>query len=255
MAESLASQGHPPPAVVHLATVDSTNAHAMRLVAAGERGPLWILSDTQTAGRGRSGRSWTSQPGNLLASFLTALPGNPARAYQISLVTGVAVAETIKALLPEAHRHELRLKWPNDILLGRAKAGGILVESTQIAGGDLAAVIGIGLNLVSHPPDEAWQTAHLGAFGAMPQPIAVLSELDYRLNRWLSLWSGGSGFAAVRDAWISSSGSRGERLRVKAGTGFFEGTFQGLDQDGALILADDAGIQHTYNYGDVTLVG
>ena len=251
-----------PPRIVHLEMVGSTNAEALRLVTLGERGPLWVLADTQTLGRGRSGRAWTSERGNLFASFLTVLPGTPMRAYQISLVTGVAVAEAISALLPNAPGLNLRLKWPNDILVGsaaskggRAKAGGILVESTQVPGGDLAVVIGIGLNLVSHPPDGAWQTAHLAAFGAVPEPKAVLSELDCQLSRWLAVWSGGEGFADIRNAWLSYSGPRGERLLVNSGAGPFEGTFQGLDQDGALLLIDDAGIQHTYSYGDVTLVG
>jgi BirA family transcriptional regulator, biotin operon repressor / biotin---[acetyl-CoA-carboxylase] ligase len=254
MAGTLAPPSQPP-RIVHLETVDSTNAEALRLVSLGERGPLWVLADTQKLGRGRSGRAWTSQPGNLFASYLTVLPGTPTRAFQVSLVTGVAVAEAIRALLPNAPGLDLRLKWPNDILLGRAKAGGILVESTQVPGGDLAVVIGIGLNLLSHPPDGARQTAHLAAFGAVPEPKAVLSELDCQLSRWLAIWSGGEGFADIRKAWLSHSGPRGERLLVNSGAGPFEGTFQGLDQDGALLLTDDAGIQHTYSYGDVTLVG
>lgn len=239
----------------YLATVDSTNAEALRLVAAGERGPMWVQAGTQKSGRGRSGRAWASEPGNLFASYLTVLPGTPPRAYQISLVAGVAVALTVQTLLPNVLGLDLRLKWPNDILLGRAKAGGVLVESTQVPRGDLAVVIGIGLNLVSHPDDEARQTAHLAAFGAVPEPQAVLSVLDYQLSRWLAIWSGGEGFADIRNVWLSHSGPQGERLLVNSGAGPIEGAYQGLDQDGALLLTDDAGIQHTYSYGDVTLVG
>ena len=243
-----------PSRFIHLASCDSTNAEALRLASHGEHGPVWVLADRQTSGRGRSGRSWSSAPGNFFASFLTVMPGNPARAYQISLVTGVAVAETIRALLPRAPGLDLRLKWPNDILSGRAKLGGILVESTQVSGG-LAVVIGIGLNLVSHPQDEAMSAAHLAEFGGALDVQAVLTELDHQIGRWLATWANGQGFAEIRQAWLRLSGPPGERLRVNSGTGPVEGTYQGLDQDGALILTDDAGNQRIFSYGDVTLAG
>lgn len=245
----------PPHRIIEFETIDSTNAEALRLIAAGERGPVWILAGRQEAGRGRSGRSWTSEPGNLFATFLTVLPGNPPRAYQIALVTGVAVAHAIRSLVPAMPPGQLRLKWPNDVLIGRAKAGGILVESTQVKGGDLAMAVGIGLNLISHPAEEARLTANLTAFGTVPGPLAVLSALDFQLSHWLTVWSGGQGFANIREAWLALSGAKGERLVVNSGAGFVEGTYQGIDQDGALILADDTGHHRIYSYGDVSLAG
>ncbi len=112
---------------VHLEEVDGTNAEAMRRVLAGERGPLWISADRQLSGRGRSGRIWTSAPGNLFASVVATLDCQPAAAGQLSLVAGVAVIDAIRRA---GDVPGLRLKWPNDILVGMAKAGGILVEST-----------------------------------------------------------------------------------------------------------------------------
>lgn len=251
------------PRIVQLESVDSTNAEAMRRLAAGDTGPLWILADTQTAGRGRSGRSWSSHPGNLLASYLTVLPGPQPRAYQISLVAGVAVAETIGSLIsPCAPGLDFRLKWPNDVLIGSkdkpgqwAKAGGILVESTRSASADLAIVIGIGLNLVENPVTDGRATAHFAAFGPVPERRAVLSELDRQLSRWLVQWTGARVFTGIRRAWLKHSFAPGERLSVNAGNGPIEGIFCGLDEDGALILTDDAGIQRTISYGDVTLAG
>jgi BirA family transcriptional regulator, biotin operon repressor / biotin---[acetyl-CoA-carboxylase] ligase len=243
------------PRIVELETVDSTNAEALRLVASGERGPLWVLAAEQTAGRGRSGRAWSSHSGNFFGSYLTVLPGSPPKAYQISLVTGVAAAEALRALVYAVPNIDIRLKWPNDILAGRAKLGGILVESTQLPGGDLAAVIGIGLNLVAHPAGELRPASDFGVLGAALPVQAVLSELNERLTHWLAIWSGGKGFADVRAAWLQLSGPPGERLMVNSGTGPVEGFYQGLDNDGALILTDAAGIHHTYSYGDVTLAG
>ncbi len=243
------------PRILDLEAVDSTNAEALRLVAAGERGPLWIIAASQSSGRGRSGRAWTSQPGNFFGSYLTVLPGAPAKAYQVSLVTGLAVAEALRTLVSGIPNIDVRLKWPNDILVGRSKMGGILVESTQAAGGDLAVVIGIGLNLVSHPADGPRPASDFGVFGAALPVQAVLSEVHERLTHWLAIWSGGEGFADVRAAWLHLSGPLGERLVVNSGAGPVEGFYQGLDIDGALILTDAAGIQHTYSYGDVTLAG
>ena len=116
---------------VHLDEVDGTNAEAMRRVLAGERGRLWISADRQLSGRGRSGRSWASAPGNLFASVVATLDCPPAAAGQLSLVAGVAAIDAIRRA---GEVPGLRLKWPNDILVGNAKAGGILVESTSQPG-------------------------------------------------------------------------------------------------------------------------
>ncbi|MFA6141337.1 MAG: biotin--[acetyl-CoA-carboxylase] ligase, partial [Hyphomicrobium sp.] len=75
--------------------VDGTNAEAMRRMLAGERGPLWISATRQTAGRGRSGRAWTSQSGNLFASLVTTLDCAPSKAGQLSLVAGIAVLDAL----------------------------------------------------------------------------------------------------------------------------------------------------------------
>src|SRR5262245_58372505 len=93
----------PVPTLMHrtlrLASVDSTSAEAMRLAAAGEAGPLWIIADTQSSGRGRSGRHWTSSPGNLHTSLLVRLSSPTPKAYQLSLVAGVAVIDAIRATM------------------------------------------------------------------------------------------------------------------------------------------------------------
>src|SRR5262245_60658958 len=113
--------------VVTFPTLDSTNAEALRRALAGEMGPLWIVAERQTGGRGRSGRSWLSEPGNLHASLLTVLPVSAPEAAQLSLVAGVAAVDAIRVAMSLPKDDALRLKWPNDVLITRAKAGGILV--------------------------------------------------------------------------------------------------------------------------------
>ena len=245
----------PPPArLLHFAEVGSTNAEAMRLAAAGEPAPLWILADRQQAGRGRSGRSWASLPRNLHASLLLRLTCAPAEAAQLSLLAGVAALDAIQARAAPAVIAGMRLKWPNDILLGGAKLGGILVESARAEPeGRLAAVVGIGLNLANHPGDLDRPATSLAAHGASVEPAAMLEALAWAMHRWLAVWDEGAGFAAVREAWLARAGPLGERLVVNAGARTIAGAYRGLDADGALLLRDDAGHERRVTYGDVSL--
>src|SRR6266705_2602415 len=112
----------------------STNMEALNLARQGEHGPLWIVAERQTAGRGRRGRAWISEPGNLFASLLLTAPA--------ALAVHDAVAEVAAGLKPL-----LAIKWPNDLLLGNAKFAGILIEGE--GDDDGAVAIGIGVNCAS----------------------------------------------------------------------------------------------------------
>lgn len=242
--------------IEHLPSVDSTNAEAMRRALAGERGPLWILADTQTAGRGRSGRSWTSDAGNLQASLLLASRAAPAKAYQLALVAGLAVFETLAALLPR-DGVDLHLKWPNDILMSGAKAGGILIESSTLPGTSgknpgLIVVIGIGLNIVSKPDLPDRPTACLAEHGATPDPWTLLDLLAATMDSWLALWADGDGFATVREAWLDRAHPIGERMAIHTGAERVSGAFAGLDPEGALLLDTEGGVRR-FTFGDVSL--
>jgi BirA family biotin operon repressor/biotin-[acetyl-CoA-carboxylase] ligase len=246
----------PMPATTHrtlaLASVDSTNAEAMRLAAAGDRGPLWIVAETQTEGRGRSGRHWSSAPGNLHASLLFSLAAPAPKAYQLSLVAGVAVIDAVRATMTLPRDSPLLLKWPNDILVGTSKAGGILVESTTSAAG-LVAVIGVGINLVSHPEIPDRPATHLGEHGSAPTPEALLVAAAIALDDWLNVWAEGRSFAAIRDAWLARCGALGQRISVNTGRETIEGTFCGVDAEGALLLQDVGGRERRFSFGDVAL--
>jgi len=237
-------------ALIHLDEVDGTNAEAMRRVMAGERGPAWIVADRQTAGRGRSGRQWDSQPGNLFASHVAALACPPAKAGQLSLVAGVAVFDALSRVgAPEG----LRLKWPNDILVGAAKLGGILVESSTRSGEGTVAVIGIGLNLDSAPDDLGRSATFLARHGLSLSPREALCFLAQTMKEWIEIWDNGAGFARVREDWLLRAGPIGEPLVVNAGTGPVTGAFAGIDESGALLLADASGNWRSFAFGDVTL--
>ncbi len=240
--------------LLHLAEADSTNAEAMRRALAGERGPLWVLADRQTSGRGRSGRAWVSSQGNLFASLLIEMASPVTRAGQLSLVAGVAAIDAIRSMGPLGTGAGLRLKWPNDVLIGRAKAGGILVESsTRGAGEGRVAVIGVGLNLAAAPPGLEPGATFLAAHGLTLSPREALCFLAGTMDNWLKTWNEGEGFAAIRSGWLERAGPIGEPLTVQSVEGPVRGRFAGLDDEGALLVAGADGAERHFTYGDVTL--
>jgi BirA family biotin operon repressor/biotin-[acetyl-CoA-carboxylase] ligase len=232
----------------------STNTEAFKRAAAGEAGPLWIVARRQTQGRGRSGRHWASEPGNLYASLLQRLACPQSVVHQLSLLAGVAVVEAIAAAAGSTGIAGLRLKWPNDVLIGEAKCAGILPESHS--GGrasEVVVVIGIGINLASHPPGLGRAATDLAAHGVSVTPEAMLGVLAQAIQRWLDVWSCGRGFAAVRAAWLRYGSAVGESLSVDTGRERIAGTFLDLDAGGALVMRDTLGLERKLTFGDVTL--
>jgi BirA family biotin operon repressor/biotin-[acetyl-CoA-carboxylase] ligase len=175
-------------------------------------------------------------------------------------VTGVAVIEAVREAVQFASDTDIRLKWPNDLLVNGAKAGGILVESsivpdTDQSPGGLVAVVGIGLNLVSHPDDLGRPVTHLEAHGSVPPAHILLEHIGASLNHWCGVWAEGAGFPAVREAWLQSAHPIGERMSVNAGSSPIEGGFAGVDTEGALLLDVADYDQQRFTFGDVSLSG
>jgi BirA family biotin operon repressor/biotin-[acetyl-CoA-carboxylase] ligase len=229
--------------LLRVAETASTNTLALDRALAGATLPLWVLADRQTAGRGRAGRAWQAAEGNLFASLAISPAEPPQRAGELSLVAGVAVIEAVRALIPTAHA---RLKWPNDVMIEQGKVGGILIESTSL-GARRLAVIGIGLNLAAAPSDVPYAAALPDAVG----PLDMLAALAGSLGRWLDRWNAGSGFAAVREAWLPAADPLGTPITVNAGRSRLAGTYAGLADDGALLLARPDGRTERITFGDV----
>jgi BirA family transcriptional regulator, biotin operon repressor / biotin---[acetyl-CoA-carboxylase] ligase len=250
----IGSQVAQPVRSIVLEEVGSTNAEAFKRAEAGERGPLWIVARRQTQGRGRSGRSWGSEPGNLYASLLQTIACPQSAVHQISLLAGVAVIDAIRAAAGGARLAGLRLKWPNDVLIGQAKCAGILPECVSGADGrDVTAVVGIGINLAWHPANLGRPATHMAAHGVDVTPDVMLQALALAMQKWIDTWQGGAGFARVRAAWLERAGPVGEAATVDTGAERIAGTFLDLDADGALLLRDTHGLQRRVTYGDVTL--
>lgn len=231
--------------LVRFGSVDSTNSQAHRLAEIGERGPLWIWADRQTGGRGRLGRAWVSEPGNLYTTFLFTIAGPPQTGAQASFVAALAVRDAAASLIGEAAG--LGLKWPNDVLLRGAKFCGILAETLAHPQATVLG-LGIGLNLAHAPRGMAYPVTSLGAGIA---PALALERLADALDRLLSVWNEGSGFAAIRQAWLDHAVGRDGEARAEVNGREVRGRFAGLAEDGALILIGADGIGRSIHAGEV----
>jgi BirA family biotin operon repressor/biotin-[acetyl-CoA-carboxylase] ligase len=223
------------------ASLPSTSDRAIALAEAGE-GP-WhaVLAETQTAGRGRHGRRWASPPGNLYVSVVLDAGAVP-EPGGLGLLAGVAVAEAIAKLLPDAIA--LHLKWPNDLIATGRKLGGVLVEVGTSGGGTPWAVAGVGVNLVAHPDDADRPATSLAALGVAPPAADTLAEaiLD-RLIEWSARARAG-GFGVVVAAWQRHAEPSGAPITVRLPDGPVTGRYAGLDADGALLVTlADGGIR------------
>jgi len=218
----------------HHTHIDSTNQEALRLARAGDRGPRWIVADTQSAGRGRRGRAWMSEPGNLFCTHLFAPDCTLPRAAQIAFVAALAVYDAV------AHMGvaDLSLKWPNDLLMGGAKISGILIETAPGPAGHQNAApllaIGIGINIMAAPDDTPYPASCLAAQGVTPDAGEVLAVLAQRFDARYHQWECGSGFAGIRADWLARACGVGGPIAVRLHNDVIEGRFETLDESGAL---------------------
>ena len=218
--------------------IDSTNSEALRRARAGEAAGLWILAGRQKEGRGRAGRKWVSEPGNLHASLLLRPACNLQTASQLSLVAGVAVLDAVRALTDAAgEKLDLELKWPNDLLLDGKKLGGILLESsTAPPSEEIYVIIGTGLNLISHPDLDDTVATNLALYGHNAAPRDALIALAWATHKWLDVWRRGENFEEIRTEWLARAFGLGKFIRVKHGGEEIFGLFDSLDENGALLL-------------------
>jgi BirA family biotin operon repressor/biotin-[acetyl-CoA-carboxylase] ligase len=203
--------------------------------------PVLLIADEQTAGRGRRGRRWQSPSGSGVTFSLARRIRRPARELAaLSLVAGVAVTRALR--LAGVARAEL--KWPNDLLAGGAKLGGILVE-TRVSGREALAVFGIGINLRG----GADLTRHLRRAVAsldqfiVPREEDIIAGIVRFLMTAIDAFEAG-GFATARQAWESMHAHAGQRLKIRLADGrSITGIAAGLADDGALSLRTRAGLR------------
>ena len=212
--------------------VASTNTSALDLLKAGEKAPFLVRADAQIGGRGRGGKVWSSPVGTFYGTFVVRPFREAREAAQLSFVAAVALGEVLTA-----QGLDPQLKWPNDVLIDGAKVSGILLEMHGPH-----VLIGMGVNVVSHPAVPGYASTSLRDEGVDLSPQAFGEDLSTALHHWIARWET-EGFAAIREAWLQRGYGLGQPLKVRLpGEKILEGRFQGLDSDGALLLAQDAGV-------------
>lgn len=237
-------------------SLPSTSSTALERARQGAEGGLWVKAGIQTQGRGRRGRTWFTEPGNLAASLLLIEDVPTAIAATVSFAAGIAIRQAILDLTGPAFNDRLKLKWPNDVLLDGRKIVGILVEGEKLADGRFALVIGIGVNCRSHPEiDATYDSADLRSAGAEVEPEALFQQLAINAASEIALWDHGRGFHAVRDRWLARAFGVGGPIRVNLATRTVDGTFETLDGDGRLILGRRDGGRETISAGDLFFAG
>ncbi len=237
------------------AATGSTNADLLARAAVGAPEGAVLAAEEQSAGRGRLGRAWVSPPRAALTFSLLLRPEGvpPARRGWLSLLAGVAVTAAVRSVAAV----DAQLKWPNDVLAGPAKLGGILAE----ASGD-AVVIGIGLNVSTGPAELP--PPGLGALPAtslrilgVPSPSRerLLAGILADCERWYGAWRQAGGDperCGLRAEYTRLSGTIGRRVRVELPGGqLVSGLAAGVDPDGRLLVRDASGSDRAMAAGDV----
>lgn len=229
--------------------VHSTQDIAKDLASRGQAEGLVIHALEQNAGRGRHGREWVSESGNLYLSMLLLPACHAQKLGQLSLLTGLALA---RAVLPFLEKSDvLQLKWPNDVLLDGRKCAGLLLETELNAAGDVEfCVVGIGLNLVSAPQDIWASVADYSA--KVPQVNEMrdlfLAEFGALYSEWML-----NGFDGIAKDWLVAAHRKGTPLKVKVGEHVEDGTFHAIDDAGNLLLLDRASELKVISAGEVYL--
>jgi BirA family biotin operon repressor/biotin-[acetyl-CoA-carboxylase] ligase len=236
-----------------LETVGSTNDEAKRAAkSGGPHGATWV-AERQTAGRGRQGRSWRSEPGEaLLFSVLVRAACEPSRLPLVALVTGLAVRDAVARAAPHA---EVRIKWPNDVLVDGRKVAGVLVEALTSGARVDAVIVGVGINVHARRfPDELEASATsvaLASPGSPPERAEILVDVLEALDRDLYVVLA-RGLGVVHDRLEAADALRGRRVRSDAGE---EGIASGTDDEGRLCVRRADGAIVRWHAGEVHLVG
>ena len=254
--------------LVSFDTIGSTNAEGLERARAGEEGRLWLVSKRQESGRGRRGRAWSTEAGNLAATLLVTGDYGLSRAATLGFVAGLALSDALEAFLPDGQaisigldgadartssgsKARVELKWPNDVLANGAKLAGILLESTQLQGGRFAAAVGIGVNVVSHPRDLPYPATHLAAIAGAARAEDLFLALS---DAWIdnaSLWDEGRGVGRLRERWLARAAGLGGPVAVKVEGEVVRGTFETIDEDCRFVIRRSDGSVIRITAGDV----
>ncbi|MPR04019.1 bifunctional biotin--[acetyl-CoA-carboxylase] ligase/biotin operon repressor BirA [Pseudomonas sp. MAFF 212408] len=236
---------------VHISdSIDSTNAQALRLVETGCVAPFLVLAEQQTAGRGRRGRKWVSPfAQNVYYSLVLRVEGGLRQLEGLSLVVGLAVMQALRAVGVK----DVALKWPNDVLVGKKKIAGILLELVGDPADICHVVLGIGINVNMQKAaeiDQQWTSVGIEK-GASVDRNYLVAQLGLHLKDYLGRHKA-FGFSALQEEWEQNHLWQGKAVSLIAGVHQIDGIVLGVDHQGALRL-NVAGIEKIYSGGELSL--
>lgn len=235
--------------------IGSTNDEAFCLGTAGAPEGTALIAECQSAGKGRMQRVWHSPAGaNIYTSIILRPHFEPARAPQISIAAGVAVAETVNAYCPG----KARLKWPNDVLIDGKKVCGILSQMKMTAGAIDFVVLGIGINVnLSHEefPADIQEIATSMALetGCEISRLELIISLYENMTKWYRELTQ-NGFGPIKEKWLGLSSMIGKPVSVMFQDEAVRGKAIGLDEDGSLILLAIGNKEVKVSAGDATIL-
>ena len=240
--------------VVHYDEVTSTQDIAAEMARRGAAEGTLVIAETQNDGRGRKGRHWISQKEGIYLSLILRPNLLPSKVAQIPLIAGVALTKAIREMVPL----QPTIKWPNDILIGKKKVGGILTEMSSEIDGVNYVILGIGLNVNMPAPLLVEQAAFvptslIDESGAYTSRVKLLQcflyEFEIIYTKYLNF-----GFSSVIDEWKALNNTIGSRVKVTDGEKEIEGEALDIDNDGFLLVRKEGGDISRIISGDASLI-
>lgn len=231
--------------------IDSTNRRLLELAAVSAIAGHVCLAEFQSAGRGRRGRGWVSPPGSgIYLSLGWSFDAPPESLTGLSLAAGVAALRALRRLQIDA----VGLKWPNDIVVGERKLGGILIEVRGETTGPCTVAAGVGVNVelperAARRIDQPW--IDLARAGYRPSRNLLAAALIDELVRVFSEYEE-RGFAACAEEWRRYDCVTGRMVRLMSGSYTLTGRMLGIDDSGALLLSVDGAVRR-FTTGEISL--
>tara|TARA_B100000989_G_scaffold257195_1_gene206629 strand:- start:1032 stop:1832 length:801 start_codon:yes stop_codon:yes gene_type:complete len=235
--------------VIKKESTGSTNEDMALLAKQGIAPWTVVQALVQTSGRGRHGKSWDSQIGNLFMSLLLRPNVNRMRWGELSLLSAIAVASTLSDYVDS---QIIEVKWPNDVLINGKKIAGILLEVADFNVEEPSVIVGVGVNISKTPEKfeypvtciNDYKTGHTSVDSVF---ISLLNHFVY----WFHIWED-NGFGAIKDEWMRRAFKLGGSVSVENTNGFkAEYKFRGIDMEGAILLDDENGKRSRVRSGTV----
>ncbi|QBD81952.1 biotin--[acetyl-CoA-carboxylase] ligase [Ktedonosporobacter rubrisoli] len=251
--------------LVFLSTVDSTNVLAMQLAQDGSEEGVVVLTDSQTAGKGRLGRHWVDQPGHSVISSTILRPFFPP--YHLIMFASLAVVDAIADTCGVA----ATIKWPNDVLVGDRKVAGILIETSRDRSGRGFAIVGIGVNVNGDFTEaipsqavpgltQAATTLQSACGHRVSREFFITRLLQHMESSYLLLQQEaqdplaqayGSSSRLIRERWRNQLSTLGRTIQVRQGDSMLSGIAEDVDEHGELLLRCHSGDRVSITWGDI----